>query len=155
MSIVNRLGNLLRSYLFDDDFDDETTGGVHVRGDPDLDEAWAELNEFMDGTSSAWTGKARDWEDPYRSKAGETRNTGAATGNRNGPPEHLRADFAELGVPFGADEGTCKAAYKKLLKTHHPDRHAGHEADVRKATAKSARINAAYENIHRWRLNGA
>jgi DnaJ-domain-containing protein 1 len=152
MSIMNRLGNLLRSYLFDDNFDDETSG-IHVRGDPDLDEAWAELNEFMGGASSARTSKTRDWEDPHQSKAGENRNPGAET--RKWPPEHLRADFAELGVTFGADEETCKAAYKKLLKTHHPDRHAGHEANLKKATAKSSRINAAYQNIRRWRSSGS
>ncbi|MDR1468851.1 MAG: J domain-containing protein [Spirochaetaceae bacterium] len=148
MSIVNRLGDLFRSYFtFDDDFDE---GSSRVHGDPDIDEAWAELNEFM---GSTWTGKTRDWEDPYRSRAGERQNSGTGPGNRGGPPERLRSDFAELGVAFGADEETCKAAYKKLLKVHHPDRHAGHEGNMKKATAKSSRINAAYENIRRWRSN--
>jgi hypothetical protein len=150
---MNRLGDLLRSYLFDDDFDDRTTrGGVY--SDPDLDDAWDELNEFMGGASSAWTGQTHDWEDPYRSSAEHSRGFGSETGNRRGPPESLRADFAELGVAFGADEETCKAAYKKLLKIHHPDRHSRHEGNMKKATAMSAKINAAYENICRWRSNG-
>jgi hypothetical protein len=160
MSIMSRLGDLLRSYLSDDSFDNDDNGfgaGTardDVHGDPDLDNAWAELNGFLGGASSAWTGRARDWEDPYRSRAGAREDWGefrAETGTRKGPPERLRADFAELGVAFGADEETCKAAYKKLLKIHHPDRHSGHEGNMKKATATSARINAAYENICRWR----
>ena len=67
------------------------------------------------------------------------------------PPEELRADFDLLGVPFGADDETCKTAYKKLLKIHHPDRHAGHEGNYKKATAKSAAINAAVDRIEKWR----
>jgi DnaJ-class molecular chaperone len=73
---------------------------------------------------------------------------------RGTPPESLRSDFEELGLAFGASADACKAAYKKLLKLHHPDRHAGHEGNMRKATAKSARINAAYDRIERWRETG-
>jgi hypothetical protein len=150
MGIVDRLGDLLKSYFIDGA---ETRGGVHSYHDPDLDDAWAELNDFMDGRSSAWTGRRQthDWEDPYRSSAEGARGFRSEPESRTGPPETLRADFAELGVVFGADEETCKTAYKKLLKTHHPDRHAGHEGDMKKATTKSAKINAAYENIRKWR----
>jgi hypothetical protein len=161
MSIMSRLGDLLRSYLLDDDFDDgfddfdEGAARGGVRGDPDLDNAWTELNAFLGGASSAWTGKPRDWEDPYRSGAGESRGYRQETGNRRGPPERLRADFAELGVAFGADEETCKTAYKRLLKTHHPDRHAMHEDNMKKANDRSARITAAYKNIRLWRSTGA
>jgi curved DNA-binding protein CbpA len=66
-------------------------------------------------------------------------------------PERLRGDFAELALPFGAGADECKAAYKRLLKKHHPDRHAGAEGDLQRATEKSARINAAYERIESWR----
>jgi curved DNA-binding protein CbpA len=45
-------------------------------------------------------------------------------------------------------------AYKKLLKIHHPDRHAGHPGNMKKATEKSARINAAYQKIEHWRETG-
>jgi len=66
----------------------------------------------------------------------------------------LRADFQELSLPFGAGAADCKAAYKKLLKIHHPDRHAGHEGNMKKATAKAARINASYRRIEAWRETG-
>jgi len=37
---------------------------------------------------------------------------------------------------------------------HHPDRHAGHPGNMKKATEKSARINAAHQRIERWRETG-
>jgi hypothetical protein len=161
---MDRLGDLLKSYLNFDDGGNAGAGQGRFYGyeDADLNEAYDELDEFLNrGGSSAWTGKTGaqtgDWEDPYRSAAsGNDRGFHSATGHTERrssklPPESLRADFEELGVPFGADEETCKAAHKKLLKTHHPDRHAGHEGNTNKANAKSARINAAYDNIRRWR----
>ncbi|MDR2746058.1 MAG: J domain-containing protein [Treponema sp.] len=69
-------------------------------------------------------------------------------------PEQLRQDFAELGLPFGAGAEECKAAYRRLLKLHHPDRHAGHQGNMEKATKKMAKINAAYDRIEKWRGEG-
>ncbi|MDR2209856.1 MAG: J domain-containing protein [Spirochaetaceae bacterium] len=63
----------------------------------------------------------------------------------------MRPDFAELGLPFGAGADECKAAYRRLLKLHHPDRHAGHQGNMEKATKKMAKINAAYDRIEKWR----
>jgi curved DNA-binding protein CbpA len=56
-----------------------------------------------------------------------------------------------LGVPFGAGAEECKTAYKNLLKIHHPDRHAGHEGNFKKATERSMKINAAWDRIEKWR----
>ncbi|MDR0568327.1 MAG: J domain-containing protein [Spirochaetaceae bacterium] len=66
----------------------------------------------------------------------------------------MKRDFAELGLSPGASQEECKAAYKKLLKIHHPDRHAGHSENMRKATEKSARINTAFDRIEHWRQTG-
>jgi hypothetical protein len=171
VSVFDRFSGLLRSYLLDDDDDDE---GYRQRGrassyygGQDFDEAVDELNEFLKkgegrgggGTGRAWadsagTRRAGDWEDLHGGS--QDSGNGSAGGKAGGdrmPPETLRQDFAELGVPFGADSDTCKAAYKKLLKVHHPDRHAGHAGNMKKATEKSARINTAFENINRWRLS--
>jgi DnaJ-domain-containing protein 1 len=137
MGIWNRLGDVIKSYLNDEDRKIFGNGGGYsATGDPDMDAAFDELNEFLSGGgtgSSGWSGG----EDGGR--------TGAAV------PESLRPDFAELGVAFGAPADKCKAAYKGLLKIHHPDRHAGHPGNFKKATEKTARINAAYDRIERWR----
>jgi curved DNA-binding protein CbpA len=149
---MDRLGNLLKSYLSYDK--DGAYRGFHGSGDPDLDDAYEELNDFLGGGgASAKAQKAPDWEDPYRSTAGGGQSFWSETESRKVPPETLRGDFAELGVAFGADEETCKTVRKKLLKEYHPDRHGGDEVAVKKAAAKSAKINAAYDNIRKWRAS--
>jgi DnaJ-domain-containing protein 1 len=186
---------VIKSYL---NQEDERIFGRSPRGDPDLEEAEAELDRFLrdEGT---WTGNRRNggeaWSDTGRRNRsaggawsdgkstggggawGDGKTTGGSgawtdgrtwdragggTGNREGgggtrqgtaagPPEELRPDFAELGLPFGAGAEDCKTAYKRLLKLHHPDRHAGHEGNMKKATEKATRINAAYDRIEKWR----
>jgi DnaJ-class molecular chaperone len=151
MGLFERLGDMIRGYLNEDaGFGGASRGGG--KDDPDVEAAFEELEEFLGrrmesgGGETAW-GKAR------RQAPGE--NPGAAF-KRKTPavPESLRKDFSELGLPFGASAEECKTAYKKLLKIHHPDRHAGHEQNIRKATEKSARINAAFDRIARWRMTG-
>jgi DnaJ-class molecular chaperone len=142
MGIWDRLGNLIKSYLNDEDA--RLFGGRSASGDPDLDAAFEELNDYLDGRAAGRAGDA---------PAEDSAPAGGPAGGRYAKPvpEALRPDFAELGVPFGASAEECKAAYKKLLKIHHPDRHAGHEGNFKKATARTARINAAYDRIERWR----
>jgi curved DNA-binding protein CbpA len=162
MGIFDRLGDMLRTYLNDDDeriFGKQSGGGRY--SDPDLDAAFDELNNFLNGGRE---GEEKPWgaseERKFREggDAGdwESRFYGGRTGSarRSGVPESLRPDFAELGVPFGADSETCKGAYKKLLKVHHPDRHAGQGENMKRATEKTARINAAFDRIEKWRTTG-
>jgi DnaJ-domain-containing protein 1 len=157
VGIFDRLGDVIKSYL---NQEDERIFGSprYRRGDPDLEDAEAELESFLRGEGRGNSGG--DWSDSrtgggkgggYGDRAGGRRQTDGE-GRRGGAvPKELRPDFAELGLPFGAGAEDCKAAYKRLLKLHHPDRHAGHEGNMKKATAKSARINAAYDRIETWR----
>jgi hypothetical protein len=147
MGIMDRLSDLLKSYLnFDED---RVQSGFRDSRDPDLADTYDELNEFLHNGSSARRGG--DWEEPDRSTRGNERAYRTGRTSPKLPPEELRKDFAELGVAFGADEETCKAARKKLLKIYHPDRYGGDEAAAKKALARSAGINAAYDNICKWR----
>jgi len=141
MGIFDRLGSIISSYL--NDFDDQTSKQYKSSsGDPDLNAAFEELDDFLNYKESP-----------------KKENTSNRTQSRNFdpsmPPEELRADFEKLEVPFGADEETCKAAFKKLLKIHHPDRHAGHEGNFKKATERMARINASYDRIEKWRRSSS
>ncbi|GHV74019.1 hypothetical protein AGMMS49940_13210 [Spirochaetia bacterium] len=130
MGVFDRLGDVIRSYLNDTGpAAGPSPGRRYV--DPDLDAAYEELDDFLAG----------------KPRSGRTE----PTASRPTPPESLRRDFDELGVPFGAPADACKAAYKNLLKVHHPDRHTGHEGNMKKATDKSARINTAYDRIEKWR----
>jgi curved DNA-binding protein CbpA len=153
VGILDRLGDVIRSYL--NDAGSGFSGGSSAERryvDPDLEAAYEELDDFLEGRKADFEAK--------RSSAGKNGRAdprGSVPGGNAGrktPPESLRNDFAELGLAFGASADACKAAYKKLLKLHHPDRHAGHEGNMRRATAKSARINAAYDRIERWRETG-
>ncbi|MDR1837889.1 MAG: J domain-containing protein [Treponema sp.] len=160
MGIWSRLGNVINSYI--NDFGGQTadrfkTYGNPRSGDPDLDAAYDELDDFLNmkntGGSTRNSENAREytWQDSRQS----FNSAGERSKRANLPPEELRPDFEILGVPFGADEETCKAAYKKLLKIHHPDRHTGHEGNYKKATERSAKINAAWDRIEKWRTNGS
>jgi DnaJ-domain-containing protein 1 len=150
MGIFDRLGNLIKSYLNDDE-----SGGRRSTGDPDLDTAADELDEFLSGGR----GKSRtEWDAAFHAgqedsagqrSAGRGQESGGSARPAPVPPE-LRADFAELGLPLGAPLEDCKKAYKDLLKIHHPDRHSGHPENMRKATTKSARLNAAYDRLEQW-----
>jgi DnaJ-domain-containing protein 1 len=115
-----------------------------------MEAAYEELEDFLRGE------QRKDEPGASAGKGGrpDPRKSGRGNASRETPPERLRQDFDELGLAFGASPEECKTAYKKLLKLHHPDRHAGHEGNMRKATAKSARINAAYDRIERWRETG-
>jgi hypothetical protein len=190
VGIFDRLGDVIRSYLNDED---SRIFGRSGGTDPDIEDAEAELERFLRGENpwaetGDWAGgrknSGRDWSDTGSgnqawggsgtrngdwsggrawSGAGTRSGDWSGTGGRHrggsqdgsrreeGPPETLRPDFAELGLPFGAGADECKAAYRRLLKLHHPDRHAGHQGNMEKATKKMAKINAAYDRIEKWR----
>jgi DnaJ-domain-containing protein 1 len=153
VGIFERLEDLVKSYLNNGDEPFFRFPGERRSADPDIDSAYEELDEFLksgkSGSGNFSAGKSRG--------AGNGSAGGRTAGDRTGGnavPEELRGDFAELGVSFGAPADECKAAYKRLLKKHHPDRHAGHQGNMRKATEKSARVNAAFDHIERWRTTG-
>ncbi|MDR2663744.1 MAG: J domain-containing protein [Treponema sp.] len=113
--------------------------------------AWGDPGESESGGSGA-KNRGGAWSDPGGSGNGNRAwsDAGGTSGAfRRTVPEELRRDFAELGVPFGASPAACKAAYKELLKKHHPDRHSGQDR-VEQATERSARINAAWDRIEKW-----
>ena len=154
-NFFDRLGTLLRSFLDEDS--DHLFGSRPSHGhvsDPDLDAAYDELNEFLNSEREQQR-KTYTWSDPHE-KFGTSNSRSYEAKSQTKPtiPESLRKDFEELGLPFGAGEEECKAAYKRLLKIHHPDRHAGHPGNMKKATEKSSRINAAYQRIEMWRQTG-
>ncbi|MDR1257413.1 MAG: J domain-containing protein [Spirochaetaceae bacterium] len=138
MSIFDRLAGVFRSSL-DNDWQDARK--TRSYGDGDLRQAFEELDDFLSGGGASAGGRGAE----------SAFHGGTARKVKPAVPEALRGDFAELGVDFGADEERCKTAYKQQLKRHHPDRHASHEGDMKKATEKSTRLNAAYERIREWR----
>jgi len=126
MSIWSRLGNVIRSYVNND-----VAGKSSNRSrDPDLDAAYEELDDYLNGNSGKGSSKTTTWKKPV--------------------PEDIKQAFRELGLTLEATAEECKEAYKKLLKTHHPDRHAKNEENLKTATEKTSRVNAAYERLIKW-----
>ncbi|MDR2758449.1 MAG: J domain-containing protein [Spirochaetaceae bacterium] len=152
MGFFDRIEDIIKSYLHDDDdhiFGRSAGKEWSSSPDPDLKAAFEELNDFLSGGS----GKEKTGFGAG-GNTGYGRAEGFGPAQTSGVSEALRQDFAELGLTPGASAGECKAAYKQLLKKHHPDRHAGHPGNLKKATEKSARLNAAYDRIERWRQTG-
>jgi len=143
MGIWGRLGNVVKSYI-NDSIDDRgstyksgKTKGASFSGDPDVDAAFDEINDFLKGS----------WQ-----KAEENGGSGKGTSfrERTTVPLEVQKDLAELGLSPKANLAECKASYKALLKTQHPDRHAQNSAAMKKATEKTARLNASYSRLEKW-----
>ena len=147
MGIWDRLGNVIKSYLNDNDSEVFRKSTHRSSSDPDLDAAYEELNNFLGGKDGGK--KSSDYDDERKTGSG-------FAGERKRPmSDELKKDFAELGLSPDATAEECKAAYKKLLKLHHPDRHAGHEGNLKKATEKASRVNAAYDRLVKWFQNSS
>jgi DnaJ-domain-containing protein 1 len=132
---IDRLAGLLRS-LFSED--GGAQGGRGASGapprhhDPDLQNAWEELDEFMRTGSN---------------DSARTRSRRAAPPPRQPPDESLRLDYANLEVPFGADIDTVRRSYKRLMLKYHPDKHAGDPEKQKIALEITKKVNESFERI--------
>jgi len=137
-------------------------------GDPDMDAAMAELDDFLD-TSKTESEKKEEQERKSQAerdrKAREDRNTreeqarrkrgtyGTGYSNGNGPSYAdgtkavIEDAYHYLGMPPYAAFAEVKTTYKKLLFKYHPDRNASSPEALKKATETSTRINAAFQII--------
>ena len=108
-------------------------------------------------------------EDPFAAwepNTGKTRQAGN-TRERTPPPrqnperkripvpQELVEDFRVLGLLSGESPEECKAAWKRLLKAHHPDKHAQDPAEQARSTQISIRITDSYRRIMNWYKTGA
>jgi DnaJ like chaperone protein len=72
------------------------------------------------------------------------------TRRRGGGPQAQSVEdpYAVLGVPRDADDEVVRAAYRRLIAQHHPDRLGAADAATRAAAEQqAARINAAFEQV--------
>ena len=140
--MFDRLGDMLRTVLGGDGSASAAGGPQRRRpfhtGDPDLADAWEELESFLDSDQEPAAGGASS------ASSGSGASGGAAAPH---PREPLRADYATLGVAFDAPLGEVKRAYKRLMQEHHPDRFAHDPSRQAAANRTAARINAAFARI--------
>ena len=130
--IFDRLGNLLRSVFPDGERSTSNPGSF---GDPDLDEAWEELNEFMESDGEA-----------------KTERTTAPNSTRV-LPQHVAEAYKTLGVGPNANKGEIGKAYKALVLRHHPDRFATDPTKLLRATERTKQINGAFQEIKSYRAD--
>lgn len=128
MDIFDRLGNLIRT-IIDDEDGPEPRGGRF--DDPDETAAWDELEAYMRGGES---GAPPSFDAP----------------DRDGMPESLRRDFRNLEVPVGAPLADVRRGYKRLMAAYHPDRHSSDPEKLRTATEITKKLNQSFQRIRTY-----
>jgi DnaJ-domain-containing protein 1 len=147
VDFIDRLAGFLRDILGDGGSASGRNPGGKNPGspgyqDPDLRDAWEELDDYMRGG----TGERR--QEGTGGRQG-SQHPGRESGPRPRKPadESLRQDYANLEVPFGADIETVRKSYKTLVLRYHPDKHAGDPEKQRIALEITKKINQSFEKI--------
>ncbi|MFW5728430.1 MAG: J domain-containing protein [Spirochaetota bacterium] len=141
VDIFDKLNRIIDSFI--DEPSDAGTG----RYDPDMSEAWEELESFMRGGN--YDG------DPQDHRSGHD-STGTRPGTRpGGVPSELVRDFHNLEVPVGAPWQEVQRAYKSQLAQYHPDRYASNPKKYATATEIAKQINYSYQRLKQYYGNRA
>lgn len=106
--------------------------------------ARAEIGEaarrFREGTRGFFDVDELDAEDiPYRDYS-----TPAPTSPQTAL---IRRYYANLELPIGASAAEVKAAYRRLMRRYHPDRHATDPARAKVANELAQELRKAYEGL--------
>jgi DnaJ-domain-containing protein 1 len=142
----DRLGDILKNATKGDSGEDIFGRKSAKTGDPDLDEAFEELDEFLK------TGK--DKPRPEGQSQRQT-NFGHAQSHQSfSPPQEIIDAYKELQLAYGNKLPEVRAQYKKLLKQYHPDKNADNPEKLRVATEITQKINGAYQKIETWLEKG-
>lgn len=64
-----------------------------------------------------------------------------------GPPDHIARYYANLELPVGASVGEVKAAYRRLMRRYHPDRHLDDPERAAAAHRLAHELRVAYEGL--------
>jgi len=97
--------------------------------------------------SSAGAGAARPGS--ARPASGGARPSGAHHARKPTAADELRAAYAALEVPYGADFATVRKSYRALMRKYHPDRHTASPEKQKAATELAQRLTLAYDLIEK------
>ncbi len=122
------------------------SGGRGSR-DPDLKEAWEELEEYLRTGRNSPRPKETAGRDRREDRPGRASPAGPGGAGKAAVNEALRPDYANLQVAFGAPFEEVRRSYKRLLQRYHPDRFAGDPEKQRTATLITQRIIDSYRRI--------
>lgn len=145
--IFDRLGDLLRSIVQSSDA--PSASARTGFSDPDMQEAWEELDDYLNPEKERGSSTAGGRTGRGGSQAGP------ASARRRGPPEELHGDYRNLEVPFGSSFEEVRKAYKNLLVEYHPDKHSGSAEKLQIATEITKKINASFQRIKRYHDTGS
>ena len=127
------LGDILKSFL-----DGSSEASSRKRkaqfSDPDMQNAWNEINDFLNEDEGHQTHEKREKRrgfEPFREQRREA----------------LRQDYANLEISYGASFEQVKKSYKRLLRFYHPDRNADDPEKMRMATEITKKINVSFQRI--------
>lgn len=149
--IFDRLTNLIRSLVQEGYDEDGAADGKRFR-DPDLQDAWEELDEYMStGKDESEKTRAREGAESAGSRAhadsGSYRRSSDAWDDS---VESLRQDYKNLEVPFNAPFEDVKRAYKRLLVAYHPDKHSADPKKLKIATEITKKVNYSFQRIKKY-----
>jgi DnaJ-domain-containing protein 1 len=158
--IFERLEKLVKAWVdsaVDSAAPRSSTSARSSYGDPDLDAAMAELDDYLDTSKT----ESEKREAEARAKAERDRKANEERARRN--QQYSGAQYSSesttavieqayryLGLQPYAAFAEVKTAYKKLLFKYHPDRNASDPASLKKATETSTKINSAYQIIEAY-----
>lgn len=175
--LFKRIQGIMESLI-----DDNLQAGRRT-GDPDLDEAWRELDREL-GDTPGWSGhqpQDSTFDDMDRTFREFDRRYEAATGHRPTAPrpgapgpgsqeyrtwhwkthhmtdeelrktaEQLVQDYRNLELKPGSSIDEVRAAYKKMMKTYHPDRFADSAEKQAIAHQVSVKLNESFQRILKY-----
>lgn len=109
----------------------------------------AVLEDFASGAPA----DRDDWEEIGGGTSQRAR-THAPPPPRTGTRKTIQDYYANLEVPFGSDMDTVKAAYRRLMRSYHPDRFAKDPEMEAMATRLSQELAEAYQAIESYLKRG-
>ncbi|MFU8802441.1 MAG: J domain-containing protein [Bradymonadaceae bacterium] len=110
------------------------------------------LRAVFEDFSAREAGEGDDWEEIG---AGATRSrTHQPPPPRTGTSKTIHDYYANLEVPFGSDMETVKAAYRRLMRSYHPDRFAKDPEMEAMATRLSQELAEAYQAVESYLKRG-
>ncbi|MFP4363879.1 MAG: J domain-containing protein [Spirochaetia bacterium] len=149
-SIFNRLNNLFRSFsndIFEDFAEPSSQSGADSFQDPDMADAWDELNDYLNRDSNS--GSSQQSRHEYSYQKSYQRTTGAS-----GPPQELAQDYKNLEVSFGTNFDEVRKSYKVLIRKYHPDRFSNDPDRLKAATEIAKKINYSFQRIKQYHETG-
>lgn len=90
-----------------------------------------------------------DWRAGHDDTGGFDYNDTTPKGGEKIDPR-IAGYYANLEVPYGADIETVRKAWKRLLRTYHPDLHSSDPEKVRIANQIVQGLNKAHDELEKW-----